>query len=263
MFTKKNNSEATAPKATRTEKKFDKTVQHATATQIFNKKITVPGFNDVDGNGLPLFLQNGKHVYGPMGVECEALICEANNQAFIDQYGQYYMIVGREFLSMSHKEQLANLAYAMIQNGNTPEFLEETLSMTVDALCGSINFSDSVGTDGATASINYDAQAYTVLSGYVGQKMAKAIIDHAHKLAMNSTKAVAKEAEAKGKEFKGYYDKQTKKNFKPIVKANNKQTKQIIKDATKSEKEAKKAEKAQSKQAQQNVNLDDAAAQVC
>lgn len=229
------------------------------ADHRFDKKLIVPGYYGCSGE-MPIFLQDTKHVYAPGGIKAVALVCKANSSEFIKTYGPHYMLVGKKFKNLSHKQQLATIADELIRNGIDVTFADVDLKTSESKIIERGDMLDTtIGADGEVLTPNEDAKRRVILAGMFGKNTAKKVVKRNINLAVNSASiSAAKVSKDAKKASEGY----SKKAFKTELKSAKAENKETIKTANENDKKAKKEAKKATKVAAKAVDLDAEAATI-
>ena len=195
---------------------------------------------------MSIFVQDTKMVVMPDGSKAVVAIGKTSNEAFAkENNGREFIIVGRSFLKLRHREQLAHIYNVLMQVAPTKQVNDTLVEIEIDcrrALATEKDFvlrytvDDDVEAKGESA-----VRRYIRMAQLFGEKAARHVIMNSVKLGMKSSKlhaqAVAKAAKA---DKVTYTAKDFKENIKEAKKANA-ETIKAHKAEAKAEKKAAKA----------------------
>lgn len=196
-------------------------------------------------NEMTIFVQDTKMVIMPDGSKAIVAVGHSSNDAFNKENGNRFLIVGKNFLKLSHREQLAHIYNALsqvastIQINNTMNEIEtdcrRNLVMENDASFR-YKVSEEVELKGDGA-----VRRYLKMAQLFGEKAARDVIMDSIKLGMKSSKLHAQAAAKSAKVDKLTY---CTKDFKDEIKETKKSNAEAIKAHKADAKAAKKAAKA-------------------
>lgn len=226
-----------------------------TAHMTINNRVFIPGIRPK----VPVLLVTpikGQHF-------ARATIVTATNPEFTKVYSEKFLAVTKDFMALSHKEQLAELMWCWLDYNTSLVDLINTSEL--DGRLDSVDVHLDYELDGESLRvINTDTEAIDklcVIAGLVGKRAALSVANyHAHcirttarNLIGERTKA-AKKAGARPVSYERKAFNLVKKENKKINKAVAKRSKAEGKDMLKAELEARGAEKKAAKAAKKAVN---------
>lgn len=193
---------------------------------------------------MTIFVQDTKMVIMPDGSKAVVAVGHSSNEAFNKENGSRFLIVGKNFLKLSHRSQLAHIYNALsqvagnLQISNTMDEIEadcrRNLVMENDTFRYTVSEDVEIKGDGAV-------RRYLKLAQLFGERTSRHVIMDSVKLGMKSSKL---HAEAVAKAAKAGKVTYTAKDFKDDIKASKKANAEVIKAHKAETKAAKKAEKA-------------------
>lgn len=193
---------------------------------------------------MTIFVQDTKMVVMPDGSKAIVAVCHSSNEAFIKENGSRFLIVGKSFLKMSHREQIAHVYNVLsqvasnLQISNTMDEIESdcrrNLVMENDTFRYTVSEDVEIKGDGAV-------RRYLKLAQLFGEKAARHVVMDSIKLSMKSSKLHAQAVAKSAKVDKVTY---CAKDFKDEIKASKKSNAEAIKAHKAEAKAEKKAAKA-------------------
>lgn len=235
-----------------TEKKLNARMSAADNAISYDTIANVPGILT-----FKIFVQKTRYVMMPDGSEAIITIGHSNNPDYVAAYGKYFALVGKKFLKMSHREQIAHLYNAVRQIRMDAEVRE--LMDIIRSICKNESYERDVVSFHKDTQIEVEvkpdsaARRYVDLARLVGEKTARKVIMDSVNLSMKTSKLMAK-VEAKEAVRAGtiYDSKMYKAVYKLARKDNIKNLKTNIKTAKANAAQANKAAKAEKKAAAQD-----------
>lgn len=185
---------------------------------------------------MTIFVQDTKMVVMPDGSKAVVAVGHSSNEAFNKENGNRFLIVGKNFLKLSHCKQLAHIYNALSQVASTTQISNTMDEIEADCRRNLIMENDTVRYrvseeielkgDGAV-------RRYLKLAQLFGERAARHVVMDSVKLGMKSSKLHAQAIAKVSKKGKVTY---TAADFKDDIK-----------DAKKTNTEAIKAHKAKAK----------------
>lgn len=227
----------------------EKKVAKYSATQLkYTKVLHVPGIS------LNIFVQDTRKVHLPNGSKATLQLCMSTNADYINAHGRIYALAGEKFVSMTHKEQLAHLLYALDRMSNNPYTSMDEEHEISDMW---MNLIHSLGIVIPTSDMGYDsddaddvitdntAKIYRIMAECFGEATARKVIKSTFNEIMRTNQLAAKAAAKQVKKDKRGYKA---KDFKAAVKVSKQEYKNVVKADAKETKAEKKAAKESKKQ---------------
>ena len=217
----------------------------AKAEKKADGKITFDTVAKVAGiKQMTIFVQDTKMVIMPDGSKAIVAVGHSSNAAFNAENGSRFLIVGKGFLKMSHRKQLAHIYNALSQVASTTQISNTMDEIEADCRRNLIMENDTVRyrvSEEVELKGDGAVRRYLKLAQLFGEKTARCIVMDSVKLGMKSSKLHAEAVAKAAKVGKVTY---TAKDFKDDIKASKKANAEVIKAHKAETKAAKKAVKA-------------------
>ena len=216
----------------------------AKAEKQADGKITFDTVAKVAGiKQMTIFVQDTKMVIMPDGSKAIVAVGHSSNAAFNAENGSRFLIVGKGFLKMSHRKQLAHIYNALSQVASTTQISNTMDEIEADCRRNLIMENDTVRyrvSEEVELKGDGAVRRYLKLAQLFGEKTAQCVVMCSVKLGMKSSKLHAQAVAKTAKANKCTY---STKDFKDDIKASKKANAEAIKAHKADAKAAKKAEK--------------------
>lgn len=217
----------------------------AKAEKKADGKITFDTVAKVAGiTHMTIFVQDTKMVVLPDGSKAIIAVGHSSNEAFNKENGSRFLIVGKNFLKLCHRSQLAHIYNALSQVASTTQISNTMDEIEADCRRNLIMENDTVRyrvSEEVELKGDGAVRRYLKLAQMFGEKAARHVIMNSVKLGMKSSKLHAQAIAKTSKKGKVTY---TAADFKENIKEAKKANAEAIKAHKAEAKAAKKAEKA-------------------
>lgn len=215
---------------------FKKSSNDTTAHMTINNRVFIPGIRV----SVPVLLVTpikGQHF-------ARATVVTATNPEFTKLYSEKFLAVTKDFMQLSHKEQLAELMWCWMDYNTSLVGLIN--SDVLDGCLDSVDVHLDYEMDGESIRVvNTDTEAIDklcVIAGLVGKRAAVQVANYHAKYVRTSARNLISERAQAAKKAGNRPVAYQKKAFSALKKGNGKVNKIVLKHAKAEGKEALKAE---------------------
>lgn len=193
---------------------------------------------------MTIFVQDTKMVIMPDGSKAVVAVGHSSNEAFNKANGSRFLIVGKSFLKLRHREQLAHIYNVLSQVASNAQISNAMDEIETNCRRNLVLENESVFRYKVSEEVELKGDGavrrYLKMAQLFGEKAARDVIMDSIKLGMKSSKLHAQAAAKSAKVDKLTY---CTKDFKDEIKASKKSNAEAIKAHKASAKVAKKAAK--------------------